>query len=103
MSECVVCGTTESLHRHHIDGDRSNDFEDNIAVLCARHHRSVHGDGSERFKEEKVLELKEELPEIVEKTVECECGYSWESKTINDHTTCPNCGGRAIVEGNDAN
>lgn len=48
---CLLCGTTNDLHRHHIFGgaNRSNSEEDGLWIyLCAKHHNmsdnSVHFD-----------------------------------------------------------
>lgn len=39
---CNVCGDSEKLFVHHIDGDRSNNALDNLVPLCPSCHRSVH-------------------------------------------------------------
>lgn len=93
MSECAVCGTAENLHSHHIDGDEHNDNPDNRVTLCSSHHKQVHGDSKlDRIKDEKVLELKEELPETERSPVECRnCGYSWETEGLRENVTCPSC------------
>ena len=38
---CVVCQDTGS-HIHHIDKDASNNSEDNLVVLCMKHHDEAH-------------------------------------------------------------
>lgn len=47
---CDICGDTESIHVHHIDGDRSNDSIENLAPLCNSCHSSVHM-GAKGFEE----------------------------------------------------
>lgn len=39
---CQVCGGTENVVVHHIDGDRSNNSIDNLVPLCSNHHDDVH-------------------------------------------------------------
>ncbi len=39
---CVVCGRTEELHIHHIDGDNTNDRPENLVTLCEHCHARVH-------------------------------------------------------------
>ena len=36
---CLVCGTTEKLHRHHHDYRAKMD----VTVLCRKHHMELHG------------------------------------------------------------
>jgi hypothetical protein len=38
---CAVC-QAQGCHIHHIDGDHSNDTEDNLVVLCVKHHDEAH-------------------------------------------------------------
>lgn len=59
---CWVCGRTNDLEVHHIDGDRSNNSLDNLLPLCESCHKSVHCDlvGTS---EERIESLKERLPE----------------------------------------
>lgn len=42
LSKCERCGGTETLHRHHIDHNTSNNTSSNIAILCIRCHGSIH-------------------------------------------------------------
>jgi hypothetical protein len=40
---CCICREDgKGVQIHHIDGDRSNNSPDNLAVLCLEHHRLVH-------------------------------------------------------------
>lgn len=91
--ECAVCGSTENLHRHHIDGDRDNNSEENLITICASCHRKVHSDSSlPQLKDERIHELKEKLPSVEPKKLTCDkCGYSWESESQTQRVTCPNC------------
>ena len=47
---CVICGSTESVVAHHVDGDRSNNDLDNLEPMCRSCHKSVHA-GSIGFEE----------------------------------------------------
>ncbi len=38
---CVIC-QEESCHIHHIDRDHANNKEDNLVVLCLKHHDEAH-------------------------------------------------------------
>jgi predicted Zn-ribbon and HTH transcriptional regulator len=103
MAECVVCGATDNIHVHHIDGDQSNNSAENRVKLCSRHHRRVHGNSQlSHLKDEKVLELKKKLPETEPLEVQCKrCSYSWESETVNEYVTCPSCQSKTPVQTND--
>lgn len=40
--ECVICGTREELHIHHIDGDNTRDDPGNLVTLCEYCHARAH-------------------------------------------------------------
>lgn len=42
MKECDQCHATVNLVRHHKDFDHFNDVSDNIQILCASCHNSLH-------------------------------------------------------------
>lgn len=44
---CERCGSTVDVHRHHRDGDQSNNDPGNIAFLCKDHHWQEHADMAE--------------------------------------------------------
>ena len=41
---CVLCGTTENLHHHHVipKVKGGTDDEDNLITLCEKHHEMIH-------------------------------------------------------------
>ena len=41
---CVLCGTTENLHHHHVipKVKGGTDDEDNFITLCEKHHHMIH-------------------------------------------------------------
>lgn len=39
---CSVCGSNETLERHHIDGSIRNNSLKNIAVMCEKDHVEIH-------------------------------------------------------------
>tara|TARA_B100001250_G_scaffold104760_1_gene88367 strand:- start:696 stop:1136 length:441 start_codon:yes stop_codon:yes gene_type:complete len=41
---CVLCGTTENLHHHHVipKVQGGTDNEDNFITLCPKHHEMIH-------------------------------------------------------------
>jgi hypothetical protein len=41
-SACSVCGETERVHAHHIDGDRSHNVVENLDALCHWCHVAIH-------------------------------------------------------------
>lgn len=41
-SPCEVCGTSENIHRHHVDRNPMNNARENIQFLCATHHIELH-------------------------------------------------------------
>ena len=43
-----MCGASDSVVAHHIDGDRSNNVLDNLMPVCRNCHGSIHA-GSEGF------------------------------------------------------
>ena len=45
--ECENCGSDDSVHIHHRDGDATNDHLDNLISLCASCHRKVHAGSRE--------------------------------------------------------
>lgn len=42
---CVVCGTEQNLHVHHVDEDKTNNHPSNLVTLCERDHMRVHHSG----------------------------------------------------------
>lgn len=47
---CIICGSTESVVAHHIDGDRSNNTIDNLEPVCRPCHGKIHT-GAEGYEE----------------------------------------------------
>ena len=45
-SVCDNCNSFDTLHVHHINGDKRNNNADNLQVLCASCHFNIHA----RFK-----------------------------------------------------
>jgi hypothetical protein len=41
-SSCESCGTTDLLHLHHMDEDRTNNSPTNLRTLCASCHTRWH-------------------------------------------------------------
>lgn len=41
---CDLCGSTENIQVHHIDGNQMNDSLENLLPLCSEHHSEVHAD-----------------------------------------------------------
>ena len=48
---CVICGTTEKLHHHHVipKAQGGTDDEDNFINLCYDHHAMIHSISPTRF------------------------------------------------------
>ncbi len=44
-ASCLVCGSRESPHRHHIDWNHANNAPSNICILCGRCHVVLHQGG----------------------------------------------------------
>lgn len=42
LKPCEACGATKKIHRHHRDGDPTNNVPENIAFLCERCHVELH-------------------------------------------------------------
>lgn len=42
--KCAVCGNTEDLHIHHIDGNWLNNDVKNLELLCSKHHARMRVD-----------------------------------------------------------
>ena len=42
IAGCSVCGAMDSLHRHHIDRDISNNAVDNVLIVCVSCHSLIH-------------------------------------------------------------
>jgi hypothetical protein len=47
-AECMLCGATDSVVAHHIDGDRLNNSLDNLIPVCRSCHGLIHA-GSDGF------------------------------------------------------
>jgi len=41
-SDCRICGGTDGLERHHIDGNICNNSLENITVICDECHKGIH-------------------------------------------------------------
>lgn len=41
-SSCAICGATEKLHVHHLNGNPTDNSLFNLMTLCASCHRKVH-------------------------------------------------------------
>ena len=54
---CVLCGTTENLHHHHVipKAQGGTDNEDNFITLCYDHHAMIHSISPSRFNQMQVL------------------------------------------------
>lgn len=39
---CILCGSADRVHIHHIDGDRTHNTKENIMTLCVSCHTYVH-------------------------------------------------------------
>ena len=46
--QCSHCGRADKLHVHHIDGDRRNNSDKNLIVLCAHCHMIYEKDIGDR-------------------------------------------------------
>ena len=46
---CVICGSTESVGAHHVNGDRSNNDLDNLERVCRSCHENIHA-GAEGYR-----------------------------------------------------
>ena len=42
MKECMFCGSTKNLCRHHIDKNRTNNTAENLVVVCRSCHAKIH-------------------------------------------------------------
>ena len=42
FSSCRICGNTEELERHHIDGNIRNNNLSNLTVICKTCHIEIH-------------------------------------------------------------
>ena len=57
LNFCVLCGTTEKLHHHHVFARArgGTDDEDNFITLCHDHHAMIHSISPTRFNNMQVL------------------------------------------------
>ncbi len=60
--ECVLCGSSENIEVHHIDGDRSNDDIENLIPLCQSHHAQIHNGSSGSSYDGELPEVSPERP-----------------------------------------
>jgi hypothetical protein len=61
ISCCWVCGSTDELEVHHINGDRSDNDLSNLLPLCEDCHSEVHYE-KVGASDERIENLKERLP-----------------------------------------
>ena len=40
--QCVLCGSTNNLHVHHLNCNRKDNRLDNLIILCAKCHKRIH-------------------------------------------------------------
>jgi len=60
-TDCVVCGSSNGIEVHHIDGDWLNNHPINLAPVCHRCHKSTHQAESTH---KRVKDMRNELEEI---------------------------------------
>lgn len=54
--ECEVCGDSNEVLVHHIDGDRTNNKLENLLPVCREHHAKIH------YGHEEVKQYSRKLP-----------------------------------------
>ena len=63
MVKCLLCGSTEEPHRHHVDWNHANNANENTVTVCRRCHVELHRVGyisrDEMMSIRKMVELKE--------------------------------------------
>ena len=42
IEKCVLCGFDKIVEMHHLDHDKNNNSENNLAGLCPNHHKMLH-------------------------------------------------------------
>jgi predicted transcriptional regulator len=52
---CVVCGGSDDIVVHHIDGNRDNNEISNLVPVCKEHHRQIHSKDADLGKWSAVL------------------------------------------------
>jgi hypothetical protein len=60
INACNVCGASEELLVHHINGDRSDGRLENLVLLCRSCHDTLHG---AKQVPERLTQLRKQLPE----------------------------------------
>ena len=57
LNFCVLCGTTEKLHHHHVipKAQGGTNDEDNFITLCYDHHAMIHSISPTKFNKMQVL------------------------------------------------
>ena len=53
---CVICGFDKVVDLHHLDQDKTNNYEKNLIGLCPNHHKMLH---DFRYRGEMLNSLKE--------------------------------------------
>lgn len=48
---CFICNSGEALHEHHINGDRNNNKNQNLVLLCERCHYEIHHGNDNKYQE----------------------------------------------------
>lgn len=58
-NKCILCGSTEELHVHHVDKNRKNNNLNNLLLVCEGCHFRFHGKLKvDKSNEGKVIELR---------------------------------------------
>jgi predicted restriction endonuclease len=52
FEKCYICGSTEKLQVHHINGDHNDNRPQNLAYVCLEHHCMLHRKRIPDFRED---------------------------------------------------
>ena len=69
VGKCEICGRTDFLEIHHIDGNKENNVESNILVVCKEHHTLGRGAQYGHYTKAKKREIVSKRPIRIRKEI----------------------------------
>jgi len=62
INACNVCGCSDELQVHHVDGDRTNNQLSNLIPVCTECHKKIHYGVKKEKLNHRIEQLRSKLP-----------------------------------------